>query len=76
MSIIFTGPTKHGAQTFAPSVPLAFEDEGAEAYFVAAGFAKDSKAEPVMTFPAGSVDIDPTTVFADGPNKGQLVVEG
>ena len=76
MSIIFTGPTKHGAQTFAPSVPLAFEDEGAEDYFKAAGWAEPTKEEAVMTYPAGTVEIDPTTVFADGPNKGQLVVEG
>ncbi|WP_293875551.1 hypothetical protein [Sphingomonas sp. UBA978] len=76
MAIKFTSPTKHGATTFVPSVALAFEDKDAEPYFIAAGFAEATDDEPVMTYPVGEVDIDPETVFGDGPNKGKLVMGG
>lgn len=74
MSIIFKSPTRHGTNMFVPSTPLAFADEKAEAYFVKAGFAEESDSEPVMTYPEGTVVIDPQTTFADGPSKGNLVM--
>lgn len=76
MAIKFTSPTKHGAITFVPGVSLAFEDKDAEPYFIAAGFAEVTKDKPVMTYAQGEVDIDPETVFGDGPNKGKLVMGG
>jgi hypothetical protein len=75
MAVIFSSPTRHGPNTFAPGVSLAFEDARAEDYFVAAGWASTTKKEPAMTYPEGTVEIDPQTVFADGPNKGALVME-
>lgn len=76
MAIKFSGPTRHGHHTFAPTIALAFDDEDAETYFVKAGFAEATNDEPVMTYPAGSVEIDPETVFGDGPNRGKLVIGG
>lgn len=76
MAIIFTSPTLHGATRFAPTISTAFDDTGAEDYFVAAGFAGTTKDAAVMTYPEGTVEIDPATVFGDGPNKGNLVLEG
>ena len=76
MAVKFLSPTKHGTQTFVPGVALAFDDARAEDYFVAAGFAEATKDKPAMTYPEGTVEIDPATVFADGPSKGNLVMEG
>jgi len=76
MAIKFTSPTRHGTITFVPGVALAFEDKDAEPYFIAAGFAEATKDEPMMTYALGDVDIDPETIFADGPNKGKLVTGG
>lgn len=75
MSIIFRTPTRHGRHTFVPGTPLGFEDPDAEPYFIAAGFADDSTEEPKYVYPLDAVDIDPQTTFADGPNKGQLVMD-
>lgn len=69
-----TGVTKHGRLIIAPNVATAFDDEHAEDYFVAAGWAEDSDEDPVVIYPVGSVKIDPNTVFADGPNKGQPIL--
>lgn len=74
-SIIFRHAVKHGRHHFLPGVPLAFEDADAAPYFIGAGWADESDQEPVHTYPAGEVDIDPDTVFADGPNKGRKVME-
>jgi hypothetical protein len=76
MAIKFTSPTRHGTQTFVPGVALAFADASAEQYFIAAGFAEATKDKAVMEYPEGTVEIDPATVFGDGPNKGNLVMEG
>jgi hypothetical protein len=73
-AIKFHGVTKHGRNAFVPSTPLGFEDPGAIPFFVAAGFGEETDEEPVMTYPEGTVEIDPNTVFADGPNKGKLVI--
>ena len=65
MAIIFRGRTKHGSLDLFPGVPLAFDDFGAEDYFIAAKFADATTKEPVETYIVGSVHIDPLTVFAD-----------
>jgi len=74
MCIKFLTPTRHGAVTFPPNTPLAFENPLAEPYFKGAGFAEDCSDEPVMTYADAEVVIDPATVFGTGPNVGQLVV--
>ncbi len=63
-AIKFWFPVKHGRHLFVPNVPLAFEDEDAVPYFLAAGFADASDDEPVMTYPKSSIDIDPETISA------------
>ena len=73
MAVKFKGPTRHGVNTFVPDVSLAFDDTNAEAYFVAAGFADQTSDAPVMTYPEGTVEIDPDTVQA---GTGKLVMEG
>jgi hypothetical protein len=64
MSIIFLEARLHGTLQFLPTVPLAFEDERAEEYFIAAFGAQPSDKPPIHTYPVGSVVIDPKTVFA------------
>ena len=76
MSITFNGVTKHGTQTFVPDTPLGFEDEGAEDYFIACGWAKRSAAAPKMVYPAGTVEIDPETIHNESRLKVQdLIVQ-
>jgi len=65
MTIKFKGRTKHGGLDLFPGVPLAFADFGAEDYFIAAGFADNTKEAPLETYAIGSVEIDPLTVFAE-----------
>jgi hypothetical protein len=76
MAIVFASLTRHGRLLLAPGVATSFGDKNAENYFVRAGFAKKSSDKAVVDYPAGSVDIDPETVFADGPKKGLKVLEG
>lgn len=71
MAVKFSGPTKQGVNTFVPGVALAFDDTDAEPYFIAAGWASDTDDAPVMTYPVGTVHIDPGTVFA---GTGELVM--
>ena len=76
MAVKFKGPgvTKQDRLIIAPNQAIAFDDDGAEEYFVAIGWAENTDDEPIFTYPEGSVNIDPETVFADGPKKGQLVM--
>jgi hypothetical protein len=67
------GPVKHGTQTFPPDVALAFSDDRAEEYFLATGWAEKTKDEPIITYPEGTVEVDPETVHA---NTGVKVLEG
>jgi len=74
MPIKFKEAVKHGTNTFPPTVALAFEDDRAEEYFVAAGWAEQTDDDPIMApYPEGTVTIDPDTVFAGTANK---VLEG
>lgn len=75
MAIKFKSLTRHGSLAFSPLLATAFEDDRAEDYFVAAGWAERTDEPPLVTYPVGSVEVDPSTVFADGPNRGQLVME-
>jgi hypothetical protein len=74
MTIKFREPVKHGVQQFIPGVAVAFADLRAEEYFLAAGWAEPSSDLAVHTYPEGTVTIDPATVFADGPNRGQPIL--
>jgi hypothetical protein len=76
MTVKFTGPsvTKQDRLVIAPTVPTAFEDDHAEEYFVSMGWAEETNEDPVVTYPEGSVNIDPKAIFADGPKKGQFIL--
>jgi hypothetical protein len=76
MPIKFNEVTKHDRLQFPPGVPIGLADKGAEDYFVKAGFAKRTQDKAVLSYDVGSVVVDPATVFADGPKKGQKVLEG
>lgn len=75
MAIKFNTLTKHGKLQFVPHVAVAFADDQAEEYFVAAGWADKSSEEPHHTFPIGTCKIDPDAVFADGAKKGRKILE-
>lgn len=75
MAVQFQAPFRHGKLMLPPSLSLAFEDENAEGYFIAVGAAEATEDAPVMTYPAGSVEIDPETTFGTGDRRGQKVLE-
>ncbi|WP_225206243.1 hypothetical protein [Novosphingobium huizhouense] len=64
MAVYFKHRFKHGSLDLLPGLPLAFEDDRAEEYFICAGAADATADAPVVTYPAGSVEIDTETVFA------------
>lgn len=72
----FNTLVKHGRFAFNPKVRYGFEDPDAVSYFAAMGWGKKVKGEPEVIIGLGDVDIDPETVFADGPKKGQKVLGG
>lgn len=74
MSIIFNQAVKHGKSQFFPGVPVAFEDEDAAPYFLAAGWADETDQSPLHTYSKGEIDIDPETVFGSGEKIGQRVM--
>ncbi len=45
MTIKFNQTVRHGRLEFNPDTPLAFEDKDAEPYFIAAGWAEESKGQ-------------------------------
>lgn len=64
MAIMFTGRTKQARLDLAPSVAYAFLDYRAEECFTRAGFADPTDEDPTVTYPVGSLKIDPETTFA------------
>lgn len=78
MALNFKERTKHGKLDFHPGVAYDFEDPNAVAYFKAAGWADDAPAGATNTvrIAKDELDIDPNTVFATGPNRGQKVLGG
>lgn len=66
MPVTFSEVVRHGKLTIPPAVKIAFEDDGAEDYFVAAKWASKVTGTPDITYPEGSVEIDPATTFIDG----------
>lgn len=71
MAVIFKSVVKHGRLQFLPGQPIAFKDARAEEYFVKAGWAEKSSKKAAYTYPKGSVEIDPETVF-NGTDKKVL----
>ena len=53
------GIVKHGKLSFLPGGVYGFEDEDAEKYMVAAGWAEPTDAKPTYTFSKEEIDIDP-----------------
>jgi hypothetical protein len=68
------GVIKQDRLLLAPSVSTAFNDEHAEDYFIAMGWATETNDEPTVTYPEGSVTVDPKVVFGSGEKKGQFVM--
>lgn len=75
MSLKFNQRVKHGKLDFHPKVVYGFEDPDAPVYFKAMGWAAETSEKPEVTITIGELDIDPDTVFGDGPNKGRKVME-
>jgi len=50
---------------FVPDYPYAFEDKGAEDYFIACGWAEKTSEEPKRVYEEGSIEIDPDTMHYD-----------
>jgi len=76
MAVIFNQRVRHGKVDFHPGPVYAFEDPDAEPYFVAAGWASTTGDAPTVTISLDEIDIDPATIFGDGPRKGKRVIEG
>lgn len=71
----FGGLTKHGRLAFAPHTTYSFEDPDAVPYFVAMGWAEEVPTpQDAVIIGLDAIDIDPLTVFGDGPRKGQYVM--
>lgn len=75
-SFEFNQVVKHGRFAFAPGPVYGFEDPDAAPYFNAMGWGDVSSKKPDVVIGIDDLDIDPATVFADGPHKGQRVMGG
>jgi hypothetical protein len=71
----FSGLVKHGRLAFTPGPVYGFEDPDAVPYFTKRGWAEETSDPADFDIPLSAIDIDPDTVFADGPNKGRKVME-
>lgn len=70
----FHGETKQDRMTFYPKLVYAFEDPDAKAYFLAMGWAEETADPADVTVTLDEINIDPETVWADGPLKGTPVM--
>jgi hypothetical protein len=75
MTIEFGALTKHGTMQFVPDYPLAFDDKGAEEYFVAAGFAAKSDKKAKHTYEEGTIEIDPNTIHYESGIPISAIIE-
>jgi hypothetical protein len=64
MPLKFHKPTRHGKFELLPGVVYGFEDEDAEPYFLALGWAEKATGTPVRTYSKEEIDIDPLTIRA------------
>ena len=72
----FNQMVKHARFAFTPGPVYGFEDPDAVPYFVALGWAEETEDDADFAIPGADFDIDPETIFGDGPRKGQRVLEG
>ena len=68
------GRVRQNKTEFHPKVNYGFEDPDAADFFIALGWADTVDAEPDVTITADELDIDPETVWAYGPEKGNPVM--
>jgi hypothetical protein len=71
--IKFNQRIKHGKLDFHPTVKYGFEDPDAAPYFKACGWADDATGDADVVVTIGELDIDPLTIWGDGPDKGKFV---
>jgi hypothetical protein len=64
MALKFHKRTLHGKFEMLPGVAYGFEDEDAEPYFLALGWAESTTDAPARTYAIGEIDIDPLTIRA------------
>lgn len=79
MALKFHKLTRHGKFELLPGVAYGFEDEDAEPYFLALGWAESTNDEPARVYAIGEIDIDPLTIRAsDGkhvlPERAQAEI--
>jgi hypothetical protein len=72
--IKFNQRVKHGTLDFHPGPRYGFEDPDAAPYFKTCGWAEDATGDPDVVITMGELDIDPCTIYGDGPNKGKFVM--
>lgn len=72
--IVFDRRYKHGRLDFHPGPVFAFEDPDAAPFFKALGIAVDSDADADVTVTLGELDIDPCTLWGNGPAKWKYVM--
>lgn len=70
MAVVFKVLTKHDRLQFLPDQPLGFAPD-VEEYFINAGFAEATDAEPAHTYSEDEVTFDPETRNSE---TGELVV--
>lgn len=70
----FNQVVRHGQHAFVPGSPYGFEDPDAAPYFAACGWGEVVDAEPALIITTDEIDIDPCTIWADGPNKWKFVM--
>ncbi|MBA2720089.1 MAG: hypothetical protein H0U52_12765 [Chloroflexi bacterium] len=68
-AISFREPVKHGRVLLPMNTPVAFEDPDAAPYFLNAGWASETAEEPVLTYSAEEIEVDPETVHANTTRK-------
>jgi hypothetical protein len=73
----FTEKFKHGRFQFLPGPAYGFEDPDAERYFGPDGMnvAAPTGDPADVTITLEEIDIDPDTIFGNGPRRGEKVLE-
>lgn len=74
MAVIFNQRVKHGKLDLHPGIVYSFADQTSEDYFVAAGWASLSEETAAVEIAADEAPVDPDTIFASGPSRGQRVL--
>jgi len=72
--VTFDRRYKHGRIDFHPGPVYGFEDPDAAPFFKALGIAADSSDDATVEITIGELDIDPCTLWGNGPNKWKYVM--